>query len=57
MSRGFKGRGLDLKVSDTKDFPNFLESVAGDGDAAVDGGIELKIVAAGAARGEGAHTI
>jgi len=29
-------------VSYTKDFTNFLESVAGDGDAAVDRGIQLE---------------
>jgi len=42
MSRGFKGKGLNLKVSHRKDFPNFLEAVAGDGDAAVDCGQNLR---------------
>ena len=37
MSRGFKGKGLNLEVSQVKDFPNFRQAVASDGDAAVDG--------------------
>jgi len=53
MSRGFKGRGLNLKVSQAKDFPNFLQAVAGNGDAVVDGRVQLEIVTAGAARGRG----
>ena len=34
---GFKGKGLIRKVSGTEDFSNFSQSVAGGGDAAVDG--------------------
>jgi hypothetical protein len=35
MSRGFGKRGLSKKVSDSKDFTNFIQPVAGDGDAAM----------------------
>jgi hypothetical protein len=36
MSRGFEGNGLNQKLSDSKDFTNLFQPVAGDGDAAVD---------------------
>jgi hypothetical protein len=36
MSRGFECRGLNQKLSDSKDFTNVFEPVAGDGDAAED---------------------
>ena len=36
MSRGFKGWGFNRKLSNIKDLTNFIQSVAGDGDAAVD---------------------
>ncbi len=36
MSRGFEEHGLDRKVSYTKNFTNFIQPVAGFGDAAVD---------------------
>jgi hypothetical protein len=36
MSRGFEELGLDRRASDTKDFTDFIQPVAGDGDAAVD---------------------
>jgi hypothetical protein len=39
MSRGFEENGWNRKASDTKDFANFVQAVAGDGDAAVDGRI------------------
>lgn len=45
MSRGFKGKGLNLKGSETKNLANIFESVASDGDAAVDGGIKSEIIA------------
>lgn len=49
--------GPDRKPSDSEDFPNSLESVAGDGDAAVDWRIEAKVVVARVARGERADAI
>jgi hypothetical protein len=48
---------LNRKVSDNKYFANFVQSVADDGDAAVDGGIEAKVVVAGFARAERAGVI
>jgi hypothetical protein len=41
----------------TPDFANFLQPIAGDGDAAVDRGIESEVVAAALARGERANPI
>jgi hypothetical protein len=35
MSRGFEGKGLYRRVSDSKDFTNFFQPVAGYGDATV----------------------
>jgi hypothetical protein len=35
MSRGFEGSGLYRRVSDSKDFTNFFQPVAGYGDAAM----------------------
>jgi hypothetical protein len=43
MSRGFEGRGLNLKWLDGEDFPNLIQPVAGDGDAAVDRRIYFKV--------------
>ena len=57
MSRGFEGTGSERKPSYPEDFADFLKAVAGDGDAAVDGWIEAKVVAAGFARGDGADTV
>ena len=36
MSRGLEERGGDQKVSHTQYFTNFIQTVEGDGDAAVD---------------------
>ena len=36
MSRGFEELGLDRKVSDSKDFANFVQAVTGDGNTMVD---------------------
>jgi hypothetical protein len=35
MSRVFEGRGLYRRVSDSKNSTNFIQPVAGDGDAAM----------------------
>jgi hypothetical protein len=36
MSRGFEKRRLSKKVSDSKDFVDFIQSAAGEWDAAVE---------------------
>jgi hypothetical protein len=36
MSRGFEGRGLNRKRFNSKDITNIIQTVAGDGGAAVD---------------------
>ena len=48
---------MNRMMSDSKDFTNFFQAVAGDGDPAVDGGVEAEIVAAGTAWGEGPDAI
>jgi len=46
-----------MKTSDVENFTDFFKTVASDGDAAVDGRIKLKIVAAGAAWGDRADAV
>lgn len=57
FSSGFDETSLDWMVSDTKDFTNFFQPVAGDGDAVVDRRIYTEILAAGVARGERADEV
>jgi len=35
MSRGFASKGENQQISDTQDFSNFMQAVAGDGDVTV----------------------
>jgi hypothetical protein len=48
---------MELASSYTEDFTNLFKTVAGDGDAAVDGGIEAEVVVAGFAGGDGADAV